>query len=340
MPKVYYDNTRLSSYKTCPRMYYFRHIRNWRRDGTALPLTFGLSWHAAMDVIWGLAGKTEDNKVLALAYQKFIDTWTADGLPHPDEMDFETIAQYEPRTPQIAMEMLVEYLNHRKEFITGCDEIIAIEQPFAIPLYPGEDCQHFYIGRIDKKVRKDGRVLNIEHKTTSWYQGRSPNHQFRPDYLDGWSLNSQVDGYCHEGFMSAGKDFEAVYVDAALVHKTTHDVFKFIPVKRSFNALESWLSDARAWVSRVEFDLEMLEATRMEVEDGVPQQEHLSAFPKNTESCQGKFGSKCSYFDLCRYWNNPEQHTLPDEFLEEEWNPFDLLDIAQLEAHKQENSDA
>jgi len=327
---AYYDNTRLSCYKTCPRQFYFRHIRHWRKKGTSLPLTFGLSWHAAMDIVWGLLGKADEQKVFDLAVAKFTETWIADGLPHPDDMDIEMIAKYEPRTPMIGAEMLWNYIQHRKEYIISCDEIISIEQPFAVPLQAGENCKQYYIGRIDKVVKRDGRIYPIEHKTTSMFKGRAPDHMLRPDYVEQWSHNSQVDGYLHASFMQHGKLVKSILVDAALVHKKTHDIFRFIPVERATAGLDGWVEDAVEWVDRVEADKKKLEdyrAYRIEVDHA----SNMPAFPKNTESCQGKYNQTCSYFDLCRYWDNPEKHDLPPEgMIIEEWNPYELHEIDKL----------
>jgi hypothetical protein len=47
-----YDNTRTSEFRTCPRKFYYRHIRDWRPGEDRRPLLFGGAWHAAMDVVW------------------------------------------------------------------------------------------------------------------------------------------------------------------------------------------------------------------------------------------------------------------------------------------------
>lgn len=47
-----YDNTRVAEFRTCPRKYYFRHIRHWKPSEDRRPLLFGGAWHAAMDAIW------------------------------------------------------------------------------------------------------------------------------------------------------------------------------------------------------------------------------------------------------------------------------------------------
>lgn len=54
-----YDNTRVSSHRSCPRAFYFRHVRHLRPEGTSRALIFGSSWHAAMDVVWTLLGSKE-----------------------------------------------------------------------------------------------------------------------------------------------------------------------------------------------------------------------------------------------------------------------------------------
>ena len=329
----YYDNTKLSTYKTCPRQYYFRHVRTWRKEGTALPLVFGLSWHNAMDIVWSLVNKKSDEEVLQLAYAKFIETWCEADLPHPDEMELEQIAYYEPRTPQIAAEMLWEYIQHRKEYIANV-EIIAVEMPFAVPMQTGDNCNRYYIGRIDKVVRnkQDGRIYPIEHKTTSMYKGRAPDHVLKPDYIEGWTHHAQIDGYLNSSFMIYGKDVKAILVDAALVHKKTHDVFKFIPIERMLSDLDTSLFDAIEWSDRVEADKAKLKHYQAQRAEGsIGNEVIMPCFPKNTEQCQGKYNSTCGYFDICRYGGNPEAIELPPEgFVADEWNPFDLHGIDKL----------
>lgn len=47
-----YDNTRVTEFRTCPRKFYFRHVKDWRPGEDRKPLLFGGGWHAAMDVVW------------------------------------------------------------------------------------------------------------------------------------------------------------------------------------------------------------------------------------------------------------------------------------------------
>lgn len=332
MPNIYYDNTRLSSYKECPRKFYFRHIRHIRGKGIAKPLIFGLAWHEAMDVVWGNLpsigneGK-DDETVLKLAIMAFLDCWVEQGAPHPDDMSPEVADDWMPRHPGVGAEMLWNYIQQKKEFISEC-EILNIERPIAVPIDPDRP-DLFYIGRIDKEVKHRGRVYFIEHKSTTAYKapprGSGGKAGFRFDYLNSWTPNSQVDGYLHVGHMYHGDAMKSVYVDAALVHKNHHDCFKFIPIERVLAQLDASVEDTREWILRVEADKAKLREIRANGSS------HMGGcFPKNTESCQGKYGT-CGYHALCKFKANPEtMEREPDGYMVEVWEPFSILGLEEL----------
>ena len=84
----YLDNTMLKDYKDCPRKYFLRHKKKWRRTGIAAPLVFGLSWHAAMDVLWSNFGKVEDGELLTMAAGAFDQCWIEQGMPVEMSSDY------------------------------------------------------------------------------------------------------------------------------------------------------------------------------------------------------------------------------------------------------------
>lgn len=310
---VYYDNTRLSSYKECPRAYFFRHVRHWRGKEIPKPLIFGLSWHESMDVVWGLLGKTEDEKVLALAMEAFNKEWIKDGGIPEDEMNDETRAAWLPRLTSVAAEMLWNYILKNGDFIKEV-EIINIERPFAVPINPNNP-NIFYIGRLDKEFRKGGRVYLIEHKTTTAY---SKEYGFLTSYTTSWSPNSQIDGYLHSGYMTYGAELKSVYVDAVLVHKQHHAIHKFIPIERHLAALDDWRDATEEWIDRIEID-------KKRFKDG-----DRRAFPMNTNSCHGKYGP-CSYINICKFVPNLMQKVEPPEgFIVERWSPFETLGLEKI----------
>ncbi len=317
-----YDNTRISTYRACPRQFYFRHMMDFTRIGTAKPLVFGGCWHDAMDVVWTLMcedSKRDSIEVVEEAMRAFMVRWREEGFPDIDDFDEETLAAYNPRTPMVAMEMLFNYVEDRRSHFSEI-ELIAVEKPFAVPLDPNDDSL-FYVGRLDKVYRwkRDDRIYIGEHKTTTSYKKDGP---FRYDFMDSFSPNSQIDGYLFAAHMLYGKELKAVWIDAALVHKTVHDGFRFIPVERQFAQLEAWLWEAHDWIAKLERD-------KADAIDGDREANYMAAFPKNTSSCNAFTG--CQFAELCKTWSNPYGRTPPDtEFKREHWSPFDVLKLQEL----------
>jgi hypothetical protein len=310
-----YDNTRISDYKRCPRLFYYRHVRDWRPDGTRTPLVFGGGWHAAMEVIW--AGMTPpaimpSKEILAkAAYIAFCKYWQDEGMPPPDEIGYEEEKELSPRTPSQALEMIVAYIDYR---VRNRDdfELVSMEKPFAVPLDP-KDPTLFYVGKIDKVVKRRGKIIGIEHKTTTAYRKEG---KFRSTFLDSFSPNAQVDGYLYALHMMFPDQVGGVWVDAALVHKSDEG-FMFIPVERQLQHLDGWLWEVQDWIGRIEHD--KIEAQRAKASDP-----YLRAFPKNTNSCWD-FNSACVYLGLCKAWPNPIDRPIPAGFTAKRWDPLEHI---------------
>jgi len=315
-----YDNTRISQYKTCPRSYFIRHVLGWRSEGTGLALIFGLSWHDAQDIVWGQAKKNnpftdkphDPSSLAEFAFLNFQQTWEENGMPANPSFDWNN--QYAPRTPSIAREMLHAYTTARWNMLQEA-VVFAIEQPFAVPIpgMPG----HWYIGRLDKGVEFNSQRLILEHKTTTAY---ATIGNFRTDYVDSWYMSSQVKGYEFGGNLFYG-DVNAVWVDAALVHKKIHDAFKFIPVAHSFPLVEEWLLGTKKWIAEIS-----------EEEENYRAKGSLdpTMFKKNEESCFGKYGP-CPYIDICRSVADPSAlDSVPGGYVYEKWEPFSILGLDKM----------
>jgi len=313
----YYDNTRLNSFRDCPRMYYLRHIKHWRREGLSKDLAFGLAWHEAMDVVWGNINESPDY-IMEQAVHAFTDCWIEHGMKPPNELSLDDIAWLKTKTPGIGYEMIWNYIVQRQEMIQGF-EVLEIEKPFVVPLYK-DNMEVLYCGRRDKVFRSNGQLIVGEHKTTGMYQKNGP---FRQAYIEGWSLDSQVDGYIHSAHMDYPKEHHGgVWVDAALCHKQIHDGFKFIPVNKQTPMLEGWLHDTRSWIQHIEVEQAALEVLPQDAPA-------LNCFPKNTGSCDKWNG--CGYRDICRFAANPAQLDMPPEgYMVEKWSPFEKLDLQSI----------
>lgn len=298
----FYDNTALSAYKDCPRKFQLRHRLNWRSEGVSLPLTFGLAWHEAMDVVWQYVHKIPQKELPDFALAKFLESWEAQGMK--SQLSIEEIDKLSPRIPSVAHEMLHGYINARLPILTQA-ELIAVEQPFAVPL---PESQVWYVGRLDKIVRYNGQLLVLEHKTTTEYK---KDGGFKTAYVESWFSDSQVKGYQFGGALFF-PGLKQVWVDAALVHKQAHNFFRFIPVEHSAPLLQEWIEGTRDWVNRIKADTAR------------------GYFPKNENSCMGKYGP-CPFLDICRTtadpWNLKEP---PPGYIAEKWEPFETLKLDKL----------
>jgi hypothetical protein len=317
----YFDNTILNDYRKCPRLYFLRHVKGWRKEGIALPLVFGLAWHSAMDVIWQHYHTQSPGELIVLASAAFDQVWVEQGMPEPATMGLEEIEKYGQRTPMVAKEMLIAYVAARLHILENA-KLIAPEQPFAVPLPadPTAPGSTWYAGRLDKVIDYTNSKLVVEHKTTTEYK---IDGGFKTNYLQGWYLDSQIMGYLYGG----GLFFEGlsqVWVDAALVHKKVR-AFKFLPIDHQWSMLEQWVRETQEWVNRIYNDEESFKVVG-KLGNGV--------FPKNSDSCYGKFGP-CQMVDICRSTPDPSQLSEPPAgFKYDPWSPFDILKLDKLLTEK------
>lgn len=308
-----FDNTRLSDFKRCPRLYYFRHVLHWVPDYKRIPLIHGSAWHKAMEYIWahapGYTGHPRD--IVMPAYEEFLKEWETLGMDR--NLSAEQEKELSPRTPRTALNMLLGYVEARAHMFRDPSlKVLSIERPFVVPLDPERDDQ-FYIGLIDKIIQYRGKVLALEHKTTSQYRKNGP---FKNSFVDSFSPNSQVDGYQYALHILYPDQSGGVWVDAALVHKS-EEGYLFIPIERQQQQLDGWLWEVRYWIEMVKMNQEELQKVR-------PEHTYMAAFPKNTNSCFD-FGSACAYLDMCKAWSNPVGKSLPPSMKIEKWEPLDHI---------------
>lgn len=320
-----FDNTRITSAKKCLRDFYFRHHRHWAVEGDeARALVFGSAWHEAMNALWprlaadpGIDHATVERE----AWDAFCGYWEGKGFPI--DMSIEQLDEWAPRTPMVAKEMISNYIDRRRSlFAEPTFELIAVERPFAVPLDPN-DPTLWYVGRLDKVFKLGNRIICGEHKTTTSYQGRDPNHTFKSSWLESFSPNSQIDGYLYALRYLYGDTATSLHVDGALVHKKTHNQFIIIPVERQFAQLDAWLWTTHYWIDQIRLNTAALESTDMAV------QPYMTAFPQNTNSCGGFSG--CAYIGLCKGTANPTQtKSAPYGFISRKWEPFDEIRLESL----------
>jgi len=273
-----------------------------------------------MDVVWkGIKEGYDKETVHTLAQGVFEEEWLKAGAVLQDEMSDDQESEYKFRHEGTAYHMLENYIERRWDFITGV-EVLEVERPFAVPLHP-TDQEMLYVGRQDKVIKWDSYIWAVEHKTSSLY---AKSGYFRSNFLDSFTPNSQIDGYLHALKTDYGEDAKGVLVDGALVHKTEHEGFRFIPVEQQFEQLDAWLYETLEAIERIERDKDYMSNNLVE---GEP---FMSAFPKDTNSCF-MFNRPCPYLGFCKVLANPEnRREVPDGFKIEKWEPFKELALERI----------
>lgn len=314
----YYDNTRISSFRGCPRMFFYRHIMHWVPDSLSPALAFGLSWHDAMDAVWiGIQDGLADRDVVEAGYAAFLERWQEEGFPHPRDMSLEQIAYLDKRTPMTALEMLGHYVIERRPFIETV-KLLSVERPFAVQLEEGNN-KLFYVGKTDKAYEERGKIWGVDHKTTSEYK---KDGYFKGTFIQSFSPNAQMDGYLYALSFLHDKPVKGMMIDAALVHKTVHHGFRLIPIVKAFEHIDAWLWETHYWIN-------MIEQSKQGFEECQEGDEHLMAFPKNTDRC-GDWGG-CTYLDICQVCTNPLRlQDPPDGFKKEPWSPYEILELDKI----------
>ena len=308
------DNSRLSEFKSCPRKFWFHYVQHLVPAHKRIPLDFGTSWHNAMD--WLYINFFENGKegveLGKLAYDGFMESWVE--LGYPSEIPLGDLDKYKARTPGTAREMIMNYVLTRTNWLKTL-ELVKVELPFAVPLDP-DNPNRFYVGRLDKVVKEKGYYWVIEHKTNSLY---SIKHGMQAGFTDMFDPNSQVDGYSFALKMLFGAKSMGVTVDAALVHKTHHDIFKFIPVNKSAGYSNQWLKDTNYWWDRVD------------------EAEKLKHYPRNAPgACRTVYGA-CEFKGICNFTTGMDDfEEAPMGYKFDKWEPFSF---EELQVAVQESSE-
>jgi hypothetical protein len=330
-----YDNSRLTLFDSCHRKFYLSHELGWSLQGTEIAPGFGNCWHTSMDVVWRFlcAKEGEDPMRYAStshafvhekAVEAFMEEWMEQGLPDPQNI--AAIDSLTPRTPAVGREMLWNYIEINWDFIAQC-ELIGVEQPFLVLLDP-DDPLLYYCGRMDKIIynRSTGFIEVVDHKSTKAYA----KHGFFRDYFsESFSPNSQVDGYSYAAHMCYGDKYNGdVRIDAALVHKTVHNGFKFFVSKRPAGQLDAWRWETLDRIRSIEANRDNLEMEIDNAREGFPSG-YTPAFRKDNGACFD-YMKACVFMDTCKYTSSPHQEDPPPGFSVKRWSPFKQIDLQQL----------
>ena len=313
------DSTKLNSFMTCPRMYFYEHVLGWNIPSNHL--VFGKAWHEAMEHLLLTSYEKED---LIVAYQKFITEYSK--VYAPDEYE-----DFPPKTPKRAMYALIAYTEHwkydRSEFelleldgkpLTEIAGNVVLSDEFSL---------YFRMDAICKGARG---IFPLEHKTgSSSYM-----------WAEQWDLAMQVYTYLYVMYcMFDAQYVEGVRLNGTILKKTkdskTRDDkagidrhFEFLrpTVYRTPEQIEAWMERTIYHMSMMRYNYDLLAKDTVDAKI-------MRAFPMVTTSCTKYMG--CDYKTFCMSIDNPLKHAIhgtPIGWDKKHWDPTagEIRDIGTL----------
>ena len=290
------DASKLITYMSCPRMFLWRHVLGLRVDNVNPHIEFGRAWHKALE---SLLRSDYSESAVNTAFEVFMDEYTASGG--------EPIGY---KTPHSALQALHQYAIFYKDDRRK-HKVLHTEVLFSVPISVPPDEERVLYGRFDAIVQDEHGLWVLEHKTTS---------RQTQVYFDSWDNHFQIGLYLFALWLIFGTAYKPCGVKLNVtIFKKDGPTFVRQIIRKSYDQLESWLYDARAWLARLNYDLQVI--TMLEAKDETV----LQAFPRATPACGLATWKNCQYIDLCANTPNPLVYLedTPIGFVREYWDVRD-----------------
>lgn len=295
------DGSKLKTFATCPRQYFYEYILGWRREAPNNHLIFGEAWHLAMEQL--LLNGFERESVLQ-AYELFEAKYRETFAPDTDQL-------YSPKNPNRAFDALVDYVKRYRDLDTKFN---TLETEIAGTVVLSENHTiHYRMDSILLDTEVD-LIHSMEHKTAS---------NFNQAWGMQWTLAFQVWIYTHVLYCLYPSDrVRGVLINGTAFRKVKDDSKA---MRHDYLRVPCWKTEdqMQAGYETILYHMENLKTEYLVLAESNLSDPVLRAFPCNPESCTKYFG--CTWHDFCVSWPNPLQRcdTPPIGFIEEWWNPAD-----------------
>lgn len=164
------DNSKRSQKVSCDKKYYYQNIRNLRPNQGSTALRYGIVYHAGKDAFYNYVkenGWTHDGGAMKAAITAAKASWEEESSKQTYYDDYRTLENY--------AQSLIAYIAHFNHD-EGMLQVVKTERPFklSMKLSPEEESLFPLIlqeglnftGKIDAEVLLNGRLWQMEHKTT------------------------------------------------------------------------------------------------------------------------------------------------------------------------------
>lgn len=283
LPSRTHDNTMMTAFEKCPRLYYLQYVRNLVPVGRSAALDFGSLFHLGLSIWYAHFNLPDSNRDLALLA----------AIEAMSKADFEEI-EGEFRTRERCILMLAEYADYYGwlEKTQGWNlKVILSETGFDTVDENGLP----WGGKIDLAVEWRNQLWILDHKTTSRFGG---------DYYDQYVPDTQTCGYAKYAGILAGRKVAGVIMNVIVVHKIKKPPAEQFH-RKAFDYPDFYY---REWEEQVRDHYRQ-----------VDQCEQTNTWRPRWQSCTHKYG-KCAAFHVCRTAPENRQQKLSQEWEERTWD--------------------
>lgn len=297
MPLPLLTVSRLQCARRCQREHRFRYWQGYQPRSQAESLRFGTLIHKGLEAWWRATGEDRQEQAIAAI-------WAA----RPNEMD--------------AARALAMLLGYHTRWADEAIEVLAVEREFRIPLInpaTGAPSRTWDLaGKMDGIARlADGRILFVEHKTTS--ESAAPGS----DYWRRLRLDGQVSIY-YAAAQLIGFDASACLYDVLRkpairpLKATAPEARRFTKDGRLYSgqrltdetpeehharcidviAEEPNSHFARAEVPRLDREVTEAMADTWQIARVLRENDIQGFYPRNPDACV-RYGRICGFFGVC-----------------------------------------
>lgn len=304
------DSSKLETYQTCPRKFFYEYILGWRMDLPAHDLYFGQAWHIAREhqLLYGYDQVDE-------AFTKFLDYYRL-------EFDEATDSMYAPKNPYGALNGLLKFYKERSHDLDENEVIVkdGVKLTEIAGTVPISDTRVLHY-KMDSQMRRlsDGKVFSWDHKTTK--ESYINNDQWANQFFLGIQNGTYTHClYCQYpidevlGVEFCGVGFAYLTRGSSARSAGYHATLRRVPAFKSPDQMNTWLWTVNDIYDDLERDMDRL--SHCKESDYV-----MNAFRCNSKSCGDYRG--CPYHDFCMSWSNPLQRAYepPLGFKYDFWDP-------------------
>lgn len=299
------SNSAIACYRRCPREFRHRYVQLRRPRRTSEALRFGAFFHLGLNVWWGTEGDAFARFEAALVAMR------ERAEKHPEDADpFELVK---------AEELMLGY---SARWGNEGYETIAVEKQFNVELVnpsTGRASKTYRMqGAIDVIARRDGKLYQVEHKTTS--SDVTPGSDY---WRKVSALDSQVSTY-QSACRAAGFEVENTLYDvvrkvelrpklATPIESRRYTKKGILDARQRENdetpeefreRVRAHIAEsperyfARGPVVRLEHDEREHAADVWQTAFMIRESENSGRFPRSPGACE-RFHRLCDYFDVC-----------------------------------------